>query len=87
MSYAVYKYQIEVKTNPIVEMPKYAEILTIQTKEGIPYIWALTDIRAPNVRRHFRIIGTGFSINDPNDLTYIGSFQLCETQEIYHVFE
>jgi len=87
MSYAVYKYPIQAGDHIDVEIPKGAEILTVQTQNDQPCIWALVDERAPTERRMFRLAGTGHPIDNPNSLKYIGTFQLHEGSLVFHLFE
>jgi len=87
MSYAVYKYPVEQNNEIVIEIPQYAEILTIQTQYGKPYIWALIDTRMPRVARRFILAGTGHPIQNKDELTYIGTFQLEEGSLVFHLFE
>lgn len=69
-----------------VQMPQYAEILTVQTQYGKPCIWALVDPAAPLTSRTFRVAGTGHGL--VYDLMkYVGTFQLQAGKFIGHVFE
>lgn len=78
-----------------IQMPKGAEILTVQTQYGNPVIWALVNPNAEKEARHFEIFGTGQDM--PADMaierTYIGTFQVPEMGFVenkilvFHLFE
>lgn len=42
----IYKYRIEVTDDQNIEMPVGAKILTVQTQNGVPCIWAMVDPNA-----------------------------------------
>ena len=76
-----------------VKMPSNADILTVQTKDGEPNIWAIVNPKEPREMRTFLAVPTGDEITKPSNLTYIGTFQ---TQEpgyfgpvtlVFHLFE
>jgi len=83
-----YKYEVEIKDNFEIELPKDAKILTVQTQAEIPHIWAmvLADPNQPTEKRFFKVIGTGHQIPNEN-LTYIGTFQLFGGGFVGHLFE
>ena len=51
----IWKFQFENKGMFGLDMPKGAEILTVQTQEGIPCIWALVDPNSFYRSLYFRI--------------------------------
>ena len=84
----VYKYTIPVEDHFSLDLPAGAKILTVQVQYQEPQIWALVDSGQSNVRRDFRMAGTGHDIKEDNDsLTYIGTFQLSGGSFIGHLFE
>jgi hypothetical protein len=70
-----------------LEMPEGALILTVQVQGGQPCIWARVYPSAPKVTRHFRLVGTGHSLE--GNLWYRGTFQLqlVGGQFVFHLFE
>ena len=76
----IWKY----KFNYGIEMPLDAKILTIQTQDGEPTIWALVNPNNELEIRNFRIVGTGNPFDDTN-YTYIGTFQ--DGPFVWHLFE
>lgn len=79
MSKIIYKYDL-VHT---IEMPKGAQILSIQMQGNQPTLWALADLSAPMEDRRFEIVGTGWIVGEGfhHIATYVdGPF-------VWHVFE
>ena len=80
----IWKFELPKQGN--VEMPKGAEILTVQTQNEKPCIWALVNPDAEKEERAFVIYGTGHYFQ-LIDYKYIGTFQLNEGRLVFHVFE
>ncbi len=83
----VYKYPVIPNNEINIEMPKGAQILSVDTQFGKPQIWAAVDPQAPNVTRRFRMTGTGHSIDEKANLYHIGTFQMDGGALIFHLFE
>jgi hypothetical protein len=79
----IYKY--ELKDGRGVEMPIGAKVLTIQTQNGLPYIWALVDTDAECDFRYFTIVGTGHDFPNADDFNYISTIQ--DVPFVWHIFE
>lgn len=70
-----------------VEMPKGAKVLTVQTQDNKPFIWALVDANAREFEeRKFVPYGTGHLLPDEPG-TYIGTFQLNGGSLVFHLFD
>lgn len=84
----IYKYQIDVG-NLTVDMPEYAEILSVQVQRGVICIWALGDPEQPLRKRTFDIFGTGHDIqcNGGIERIHIGTVQFNGGDLVLHVFE
>lgn len=82
----IWKYQLDVCDNQFLEMPKNAEMLTVQQQQGIEHLWAIVDPELPKETRHIRMYGTGHNISDDN-LNYISTIQLLDGNLVFHVFE
>ena len=69
----IYKYPLALEDKQTIEMPIGSQILCVQTQFNQPYI---------------EIYGTGESITNPfpSYLKYIGTFQINNGHEVYHVF-
>lgn len=82
----IWKYSLKLDDKVKLEMPKGAQILTVQMQGITPYLWALVDTESKKEERTFFIFGTGTS--NPRlgfELNYIGTFQ--ERFFVWHVFE
>jgi hypothetical protein len=83
----VWKYEIPIEDYFILELPKGAKPLSVQTQRGVLCLWCLVDQPSfESEERTFRLAGTGHSIKDDNVL-YIGTFQAEEGYFIGHLFE
>ena len=84
MSKTIWKFQLE----PVISMPKGAEILTVQTQAGTPFVWALVNPEAENEYRYFDIFGTGHNVPVGTEvMKYVATYQLHGGNLVFHVFE
>lgn len=81
----VWKFPIEPDTT-ILEIPETHEFLCAQTQHDEPCVWALVDPKKPKIKKTLRIFGTGHDIVEPNNLKYIGTFQIL-SDLVFHVWE
>jgi hypothetical protein len=84
-------WKFRLPTNGLIEMPKGAKILTVQTQgdPAQPCIWAICDPSAEKVAHRFEIFGTGHEMGSQAawpDL-YLGTFQLPAMGLVFHVFD
>lgn len=70
-------------------MPKDAEILTIQTENETPCIWALVNPEKAIELRYFEIYKTNQDIHCDMGVErkYINTFQLDGGSMVFHLFE
>lgn len=87
MKQSIWKYQLETVDSQTLLMPRGASILTVQTQNEIPCLWALVDPYESKEERVIEIFGTGHKVNDENGIRYIGSYQLMSGAFVGHVFE
>lgn len=83
-------WKFEINTNQItIEIPKEAEILTMQTQNEKPCIWALVNPENKKELRHFEVYGTGHNIYYDMGIErkYINTFQLHNGDLVFHLFE
>ena len=88
----VFKYSITPNDIIEIDLPKGAEILTVQSQYDQPQLWVLVDPDAQTEKRYFRLAGTGHPIHyDMGDMgseyKYINSFQMNDGQLVFHLFE
>ncbi len=77
----IYKYTLD-SQDCTLQLPKGAEILTVQLQNQIPNLWALVN---PNTseseERHISIVGTGWQVEDLKDFLdkfFIKVFRLSD---------
>ena len=83
MAKQIWKYSLE----NIIEMPKGAEILTVDIQNGQMFnaqMWVKVDTENEMEKRMFEVIGTGQNFDDTNR-KYIGTYQ--DGPFVWHVFE
>lgn len=80
----IYKYQFEIKDRVSIEMPKEAQILSVQIQHDIPCLWALINPKNQVHKYNYRIFGTG----NPFDL--VGAKHISTFQQgifVWHMFQ
>jgi hypothetical protein len=85
----IWKFELETTDRQTVAMPENAEILTVQTQNETPCIWAIVEPENKKVRRVFEIFGTGNQVNcnEDTERNYIGTYQLRQGSLVFHLFE
>lgn len=86
----IYKYPLPCMDTFFADLPKGAEILTVQVQNGTAAFWAICDLLAEKEFRKFEVVGTGHELRDLNrsaDRKYIGTFQLYGGGFVGHLFE
>ncbi len=86
MKKAIWKFTLEASST-IIDMPKDASILSVQTQNDIPCIWALVSIEAEKEKRCFDAFQTGQHISCDIERKYIGTVQLSNGDFVIHIFE
>ncbi len=72
----IYKYQIPTSLEFSLDLPDGYRILSVGIQDEEPVIWALIDTDNTIKKEYFKLILTGSSINNVDDLSYIDSFQI-----------
>jgi hypothetical protein len=63
-------------------------VLSVQTQNGTPSLWALVDDAAPIVNRTFKTYGTGNAMPDADSVgQFLGTYQVHDGLLVFHVFE
>ena len=83
---AIYKYPLNTNSEIEIEMPVGAQLLTVETQNNEPQMWAIVDTLKNPELRFFRVVLTGDPIGTVDELAYLGSF-IIDNGLIYHVFE
>lgn len=88
MDSRIFKYELEVTGSQTLLLPRFSEILCVQTQFEKPCIWALVNPEADKVPVSIEIYGTGENIVDGRIRKYIGTFQIVTGEGlVFHVFE
>ena len=89
MNKTIWKFNLKTIDTQIIEMPAGADVLTVQVQNGTPCLWAMVDPGESTRKRTFKIFGTGHQINNYKNvsLLFIGTYQLLDCNEVFHVFE
>lgn len=83
---AIWKYELEVTYQQLIEMPAGAETLCVQLQHGTPCLWARVDPGAEKIKRRIITHGTGHPVPDTTG-DYIGTYQMQGGALVFHVFE
>lgn len=87
MTKTIWKYEISPEKVSI-EMPKGAEILSVQIQDGNPCIWALVNPKNEPKEKVIEIFRTGHEIPcDGIVRNFIGTFQMFGGNLVFHLFE
>jgi hypothetical protein len=85
----IWKYELQVTDWQTINIPRNAEILTIQNQNGIPQLWAIVDTDEKAIElKGIEIYGTGNPMRSDGLIRkYIGTFQMLGGKFIGHCFE
>lgn len=89
----IFKYPLEMEeATTKIEMPKYAEILTVQVGRDGPCLWAIVDPEEEKEEITLKIYATGEELDEEEDTLnsqriYIGTFQQTYGEHVWHVFQ
>ena len=85
MKRRIFKYSFYHFRETVIEIPKDAEILSIQNQSGVVTMWVLVDIDAVKIERKFDLFTTGSDV--PSSSIFRGTVQLNQGSFVVHVFE
>lgn len=84
----VFKYEVPVADKLSLSLPEGAKLLTFECQFDQPYLWALVDPDAKKETRRFRLAGTGYPLEEPDEkLRFVGTAQMYGGGLIWHLFE
>ena len=81
----IYKYGIFPGEQQSIMMSENAQILSAGVQNNRIVIWVLVNPAEPYVSRSIMVIGTGWSITDPEMYRFVGTVQI--NWLVWHVFE
>lgn len=90
MTVKIYKYHLSLEEFPAVRMPERARILHFNNQNESLVIWAEVDVNAPEITRHFQVVGTGKAVPTSQTLcgaSYIGSALFQDGLLVWHLYE
>jgi hypothetical protein len=89
MNKSIFKYTLKTTDKQVVQLPKEAEILTIQTQFEEPQLWALVNHENEPEERTIEIFGTGHPVyyDMGVERKYIATYQLSGGNYVFHAFE
>jgi hypothetical protein len=82
----IWKFPIEIIDEVLIDMPRGAVILSIQTQGTMPCILALVDPEQPKCKRLILTRRTGQHI-DFSGIPFVGTYQFHNGTLIFHVFD
>ena len=80
----IYKYELDIRHEQIVDMPFGAEIIHVGEQKGVLCLWAKVGIDGTNEERAIYIIGTGQMLK--SGLKHIGSV-VMSNGFVWHIHE
>jgi len=86
----IWKFPFAIESPIEIEMPKGAEILSVQSQFNEPMMWALVDPLKEKETRRFQIFGSGHDVPDVGEFSernYIATFQVDDGNYVFHLFE
>lgn len=89
MNKTIWKFQLEKTNSQMIQMPVNSQILSVQTQNEIPCIWALVDPTEIKEKRFIEVFGTGHDLHYEIGVSrnYLGTYQLQSGSLVFHVFE
>lgn len=85
----IHKFTLRFTDEQIVFLPQNAEILTLQTQNGQPTIWAEVEDTAPMEKVYIYTYGTGHPMPDlPSGCIrkYLGTIQIDPHGLVFHMY-
>lgn len=83
----IYKYQLKIDDQQVLELPKNRKILCVQVQYGVPSIWVELDNEDKELESVvINTYGTGHPMPNVEEI-YIGTYQMHEGDYVFHVFE
>ncbi len=83
----IWKFPIKTTDVQFLDIPRGAQILSVQVQAGQPCIWALVNPDADKSKRHIRIYGTGHRVDERYVGTFVGTYQQLGGSLVFHVFD
>lgn len=82
----IYKYKLAVVDEQEIQIPDFAEILSVQNQNGELCLWALVNSDNKPEPWTIQIVGTGNPASGINAEDFIGTVQQHDGGLVWHVF-
>jgi len=85
MAKTIWKFPAPIKDSLTIQMPIWADVMSVQLQHGEPCLWARVDADMPTEPRRFCWRGTGH----PAEVLgrFIGTVQMHGGALVFHLFE
>ena len=85
----IYKYPVPIVDRFSLNLPRGAQVLSVQMQYDNPQMWVLQDTNTdvPPKPRKFAVFGTGHQIPADLSLHHLGTIQMVDGALVWHVFE
>lgn len=81
---AIWKYAINPLTT--ISIPEGARLLSVETQDNQPQLWALVDPTKAKEQRTFRAVATGQDFEEEGHV-YVGTVHINHGSLVFHIFE
>lgn len=87
--HTIYKYKLQTLHNQTIEMPVNSKILCAKKQGEDICLWALVEVVNRDIKEPVKlhIFGTGWDIENYEDLEYIGTFFVDSGTYVFHIFK
>ena len=82
----IWEYVLIATDRQVIEMPKGAEVLSVQVQRDQLCLWVRVVPEAPLIEKEIAIVGTGHPCGFEVD-RFIGTVQMTSESLVFHVFE
>lgn len=83
----IWKYPLQSTDVQSIGLPEGAKILTVQVQQDEVCMWACVNPNKQLEPRTIHIYGTGYDVQNSEQLKYISTFQLHNGNLVFHAFE
>lgn len=80
----IWKYNLDVKDEQVIIVPRCGIPLSVQVQSGILTIWVAINDRIDKVSQLIKICGTGHSLDNMEAYKYVSTVQIDSF--VWHVF-
>ena len=88
MSSTIYKYELDIVDEQVVELPYSHRILCVGNQRGVLCMWARVDPITRAVKRKIIIKGTGHPFTESQEAgKYVGTAIFDDLGLVWHVFD